>query len=88
MRYQHTLKQEVTISGVGLHTGKMINMRLSPAPRDTGIIFIRTDKGNSEIKASINSVVDTTFATSLGSNGVKIGTVEHLLSALAGLGVD
>lgn len=88
MRYQHTLKQEATISGVGLHTGKMINMRLMPAPRDTGIIFIRTDKGNSEIKASINSVIDTTFATSLGSNGVKVGTVEHLLSALAGLGVD
>ncbi|MBI5196729.1 MAG: UDP-3-O-acyl-N-acetylglucosamine deacetylase [Nitrospirae bacterium] len=88
MRYQHTLKQEVTVSGIGLHTGRMINMRLKPAPRDTGIIFIRTDKGNAEIKACVNSVVDTIFATNLGFNGVRVGTVEHLLSALAGLNID
>lgn len=88
MRYQHTLKQEVAISGIGLHTGKKINMRLRPAPRDTGIVFVRTDKGNLEIKACVSSVVDTTFATNLGFNGTRVGTVEHLLSALAGLNID
>jgi UDP-3-O-[3-hydroxymyristoyl] N-acetylglucosamine deacetylase len=63
-------------------------MRLRPAPRDSGIIFIRTDKGGVEIKAGISSVSDTTFATTLSSNGVRVGTVEHLLAAFAGLCVD
>ncbi len=88
MRYQNTLKKEVVIRGTGLHTGKVIRMRLKPAPRDTGIIFIRTDRGNVEIKAKVNSVADTTFATNLAFDGVKIGTVEHLLSSLAGLNID
>ncbi len=88
MRYQNTLKNEVLIKGVGLHTGRVINMRLKPAPRDTGVIFIRTDKGNVEIKAKVNFVVDTTFATNLAFDGVRVGTVEHLLSSLAGLNID
>lgn len=88
MRYQSTLKREVLLKGVGLHTGRAINMRLKPAPRDTGIIFIRTDKGDVEIKANVNFVSDTTFATTLASDGVKIGTVEHILSALTGLNID
>ncbi|MBI4654217.1 MAG: UDP-3-O-acyl-N-acetylglucosamine deacetylase [Nitrospirae bacterium] len=89
MRSQHTLKKEVVIiNGIGLHTGKNINMRLTPAPRDTGIVFIRTDKGNVEIRASINSVIETTFATNLASNGVMVGTVEHLLSTLSALNID
>lgn len=88
MRYQNTLKNEVLVKGVGLHTGRVINMRLKPAPRDTGVIFIRTDKGNVEIKANVNFVVDTTFATNLAFDGVRVGTVEHLLSSLAGLNID
>lgn len=88
MRLQNTLKKEIVITGTGLHTGKEINMRLRPAPRDTGIVFVRTDKGNVEIKAYVSSVVDTTFATTLASDGVRVGTVEHLLSALSGLKVD
>lgn len=88
MRYQSTLKREVLLKGVGLHTGRVINMRLKPAPRDTGITFIRTDKGDVEIKANVNFVSDTTFATTLASDGVKIGTVEHILSALTGLNID
>lgn len=88
MRLQNTLKKEITISGQGLHTGNNISMQINPAPRDTGIIFIRTDKGNVQIKAGVNSVVDTTFATTLASEGVKIGTVEHLLAALSGLNID
>jgi UDP-3-O-[3-hydroxymyristoyl] N-acetylglucosamine deacetylase len=63
-------------------------MRLRPAQRDTGVVFIRTDKRNIRIKASVSSVSDTTFATTLTSEGVRIGTVEHLLAAFAGLNID
>ncbi len=62
-------------------------MCLKPAQRDSGIVFIRTDKGV-VIKASVGSVTDTTFSTTLGYNGVTIRTVEHLLAALSGLGID
>ncbi|MEN8262399.1 MAG: UDP-3-O-acyl-N-acetylglucosamine deacetylase [Nitrospirota bacterium] len=88
MRLQNTLKEEIRITGPGLHTGREINMVLRPAPSDTGIVFIRTDKGNARIKAGINSVTDTTFATTLAKNGSRVGTVEHLLAALAGLEID
>lgn len=88
MRCQRTLKDEVLISGVGLHTGRVINMRLKPAPRDTGLLFIRTDRGNVQIKAGVEFVSDTTFATNLAFDGVKVGTVEHLLATLAGLNID
>ncbi len=88
MRYQNTLENQILIKGVGLHTGRVINMRLKPAPRDTGVVFIRTDKGNVEIKAKVNFVVNTTFATNLAFDGVRVGTVEHLLSSLAGLNID
>jgi UDP-3-O-[3-hydroxymyristoyl] N-acetylglucosamine deacetylase len=88
MRLQNTLKREILIKGKGLHTGREITMRLKPAPRDTGVVFIRTDKGNVQIKACVSSVSDTTFATTLASDGIKVGTVEHLLSAFAGLNID
>lgn len=88
MRYQNTFKEEVFIRGTGLHTGRAINMRLKPAPRNTGIVFIRTDRGDVGIRASVSSVSDTTFATNLAFNGLRVGTVEHLLSALAGLDID
>ncbi|OGW38533.1 MAG: UDP-3-O-[3-hydroxymyristoyl] N-acetylglucosamine deacetylase [Nitrospirae bacterium RBG_13_39_12] len=87
MRLQRTLKQEVSFEGIGLHSGQYSKVRLKPAPRDTGIIFIRTDKGVT-IKASVNSVTDTAFSTTLGYNGAKIRTVEHILATLAGLGID
>ncbi|RJQ13315.1 MAG: UDP-3-O-acyl-N-acetylglucosamine deacetylase [Nitrospiraceae bacterium] len=88
MRLQNTLKKEIVITGKGLHTGHDINMRLRPAPRDTGVIFIRIDKGNTKIKAGVSSVVDTTFATTLAAEGVRVGTVEHLLAAFSGLNID
>ncbi|MEW6213953.1 MAG: UDP-3-O-acyl-N-acetylglucosamine deacetylase, partial [Nitrospirota bacterium] len=87
MRLQRTLKREVSFEGVGLHTGRYSKVRLKPAPRDTGIIFIRADK-DITIKASVGSVTDTAFSTTLGYNGVKIRTVEHLLAALSGIGID
>lgn len=88
MRLQNTLKNEIVIHGQGLHTGVNISMRLRPAPINTGVVFIRTDKGNIRIKANVSSVSDTTFATTLSSEGVRIGTVEHLLAAFAGLNID
>jgi len=88
MRLQSTLKEEICVRGQGLHTGRDINMVLRPAPRNTGIVFIRTDRGNVRIKAGVNSVTDTTFATTLTSDGVRVGTVEHLLAAFAGLEID
>ncbi len=87
MRLQRTLKQEVVFEGIGLHTGRYSRVHLKPAQRDTGIIFTRTDK-DIAIKASVSSVADTAFSTTLAYDGVKIRTVEHILAALSGLGID
>jgi len=87
MRSQRTIKNEVWFEGIGLHTGRHCRVTLRPASRDEGITFIRTDK-NVTIKAHVGSVIDTAFATTIGQNGVKIRTVEHILAALAGLGID
>ncbi len=87
MRLQRTIKKETSFSGIGLHTGRYATVKLKPAPRDTGIIFYRIDKG-AIIKANISSVIDTAFATTIGFEGVKIKTVEHLLAAAAGMGID
>lgn len=87
MRSQRTIKNEVSFEGVGLHSGKHSIVTLKPASRDEGITFVRTDKPT-VIKANVSSVIDTAFATTLGNNGIKIRTVEHILSALAGLGID
>ena len=87
MRFQRTLKQETSFEGIGLHTGRYAKVRLKPAPRDTGIIFTRRDK-DIALKASMGSVSDTAFSTTLGYDGVKIRTVEHILAALSGLGID
>jgi UDP-3-O-[3-hydroxymyristoyl] N-acetylglucosamine deacetylase len=87
MRLQRTIKREVYFRGIGLHTGKYASVKLKPAPRDTGIVFFRSDK-DAIIRANLNSVSDTAFATTLGYDGIKIKTVEHLLAAAAGLGID
>lgn len=87
MRLQRTLKKEVSIAGIGLHTGQNTSVKLMPAPRDNGIVFYRRDR-DVFIKADLNSVSDTAFATTLGSNGTKVKTVEHILAALSGLGID
>ena len=87
MRAQRTIKNEISFEGIGLHTGKLARVTLKPAARDTGVIFIRTDKPI-VIKAYVGSVIDTAFATTIGQNGIKIRTIEHLMAALAGLGID
>lgn len=87
MRLQRTLHQEISFEGIGLHTGRHASVCLKPASRDTGILFSRKDK-DVLIKASVNAVTDTAFATTIGYNGAKIRTVEHILASLAGLGID
>ena len=85
---QHTLAGKVRLSGAGLHTGVPVNLVLTPAPANTGIIFKRVDLESFAIKARSANVARVAYATSLMYQGVLISTTEHLLSALAGLGVD
>jgi UDP-3-O-[3-hydroxymyristoyl] N-acetylglucosamine deacetylase len=85
--HQHTLSKEVSFSGIGLHSGLPIAMVIKPAKADTGIRFFRTDL-QQEIPALMDRVVDTTLATTIGVNGASVSTTEHLLAALAGLGID
>ncbi|MDA8431536.1 MAG: UDP-3-O-acyl-N-acetylglucosamine deacetylase [Nitrospiraceae bacterium] len=87
MRSQRTIKNEISFEGIGLHTGRHAKVTMKPASRDTGITFIRSDK-NTVIKAHVGSVIDTAFATTIGQDGAKIRTVEHIMAALAGLGID
>src|SRR5579871_884725 len=89
MLNQRTLKNSIRATGVGLHTGKKVLMTLRPASPDTGIVFRRTDLPRPiDIRAHAQHVGDTMMGTTLQSGEVKISTVEHLLSAFAGLGVD
>ncbi len=86
---QRTLKNVIRATGVGLHTGEKVLLTLRPAPVDTGIIFRRVDLTPPvEIPAHAENVGDTLLSTTLVKDDVKISTVEHLLSALAGLGID
>jgi len=86
---QRTLKNVIRATGVGLHTGEKVYLTLRPAAVDTGIIFRRVDLPEPvEIKASPENVGDTQLSTTLIKGDVRISTVEHLLSALAGLGID
>ncbi len=88
MEHQHTLASAVSISGVGLHTGVEVNLRLNPAPANTGIVFKRMDLEGFAIEARAKNVARVSYATSLMKKGVLISTTEHLLSALAGSNVD
>src|ERR1019366_5111684 len=85
---QHTLTSTVSLSGIGLHTGVNVKLRLCPAPANSGIVFKRTDLDGFRIEAHSRHVARVSYATSLMKKGVLISTTEHLLSALAGLGVD
>ncbi|HZH29540.1 MAG TPA: UDP-3-O-acyl-N-acetylglucosamine deacetylase [Pyrinomonadaceae bacterium] len=85
---QTTIAAPVETSGLGLHTGVPVHVRLLPAPPDTGYIFLRTDLDNFEIPATVEHVAHSSYATTLMRKGVTISTVEHLLAALRGGGVD
>jgi UDP-3-O-[3-hydroxymyristoyl] N-acetylglucosamine deacetylase len=88
--FQTTLARDVRISGVGVHSGLPANLTLRPAPADTGVVFIRTDLADRpSIPARADAVCDTRLATVIGDGtGATVATVEHLMSALAGIGVD
>ncbi len=89
MLKQRTLKKSISATGVGLHTGDKVKMTLLPALPDTGIVFRRVDLPDSaEIKVQPQYVCDTRMCSALEHDGVRIATVEHLMSALAGLGID
>jgi UDP-3-O-[3-hydroxymyristoyl] N-acetylglucosamine deacetylase len=86
---QRTLKSVIRATGIGLHSGKKVLMVLRPAPANTGIVFYRTDLAQpTPIYARAENVGETTLGTSLMNGDVRVSTVEHLLSAFAGLGID
>jgi UDP-3-O-[3-hydroxymyristoyl] N-acetylglucosamine deacetylase len=86
---QKTLKNTIRCTGIGLHSGEKAYLALRPAPENTGIVFRRTDCGGARVPACVENVVDTRLSTTIANvDGVQVSTVEHLLSAFAGLGVD
>lgn len=86
---QRTLKNSIHATGIGVHTGKKVYLTLRPAPVNTGIIFRRVDLDEPvEIEARAENIGDTTLSTCLTAGDVRISTVEHLMSALAGVGID
>lgn len=85
--WQRTLKAPISCVGTGLHSGKRVSMTLSPAPANHGIAFRRTDLRR-DIPARFNSVVDTRLSTVLGDGGARVATIEHVMAALAGCGID
>jgi UDP-3-O-[3-hydroxymyristoyl] N-acetylglucosamine deacetylase len=86
---QRTLKNAIRATGVGLHTGEKIYLTMRPAPANTGIVFCRVDLNPPvQIRASLENVGETRLSTTLVKGGARISTVEHLLSAMAGLGID
>jgi len=89
MLKQRTLKKIISATGVGLHNGEKVTLTLRPAAADTGIVFKRVDLPQpNEILATPNAVHDTRLCSALEANGARVATVEHVMSALAGLGVD
>ena len=89
MLRQRTLKNTIRATGVGLHSGKKVLMVLRPAPVDTGVVFRRTDLDEPvDVRAYAENVGDTTLGTTLVRDNVRVSTIEHLLSAFAGLGLD
>jgi len=89
MILQRTISKSISFSGIGLHTGNVINVRLRPADANNGIVFHRTDGQRTvSIEAHADNVVDTRLATVLGKGDLKVSTVEHLMAALYAFGID
>ena len=87
--FHRTLRRPVSCTGIGLHSGKRVSMNIRPAEPDTGVMFKRTDiPGAPLIPGDVHHVVDTSLCTTVGKDGVCVSTVEHLLSAFSGVGVD
>src|SRR5437763_6944462 len=89
MYYEKTIQTPVEVTGVGLHHGAPVRLRITPAPAETGIVFIRTDLDNTEVKANWQFVKRVSYATSLmHPKGIFISTTEHVLSVLYSMGID
>ncbi len=88
IRFQRTIKNTIQCKGIGLHSGKQVSLVLRPAAPGTGVVFIRTDLGGAQVAAVAANTAATSYATTLRANGAAVQTVEHLLAALAGLGID
>ena len=86
MAWQRTIRRSVRTEGIGIHRGEHVHLELRPAPAGTGIVFVRKDLGVS-IPARAENTRDLSYATTLAVRGVEVGTVEHLLAALAGMGI-
>lgn len=87
--FQHTLAAEVKIDGVGIHSGKTVEIVLKPSEPNTGIVFQRVDLPNKPtVKADVDNVVETTRSTTIEANGARVSTIEHLMAALVGCQVD
>src|SRR2546427_2338073 len=84
---QHTIRKAVSVQGVGLHSGKVSRVSFAPGAPDSGIVF-RVKATGERVPATVDSVVNSHYATTLGVNGTRIQTVEHLMAAAAGLGID
>ena len=86
---QQTLNRSASFSGIGLHSGNRVNMTILPAPANSGVRFRRVDlEGKPEIEARVENISETNRSTTLAKGSVKIHTVEHVLAALAGYGID
>ena len=88
MRFEQTIRAAVECSGVGLHSGVAVQMRILPAPSGTGIVFRRADLDDFQVEATGRNVAKVSYATSLMKKGVLISTTEHVLSAFVGMGLD
>jgi len=88
MQFQQTLKKEYTFEGKGLHTGRVAKMTVGPAPVNTGVVFRRTDLGGAEVEALAENVSNTARSTTISKGEASVSTIEHIMSALTGLGID
>lgn len=87
--YQHTIKEEISISGAGIHTGRAVTMTLKPAEPNTGINFQRVDLAQKPIiKADVDNVIETNRSTTLEAHGARVSTIEHLMASLVGMEID
>jgi len=87
--HQRTIQRAVTCEGIGIHTGAEVRMTLRPAPANSGVLFRRTDlEGNPSVPAAPQFIEDVHYATTLARDGVRVKTVEHLMAAFAGVGLD
>lgn len=86
---QRTVAEEISCTGIGLHSGKKVKLTVKPAPPNSGISFERVDMSpNRSVKASFDNVIKTNMATTIGFNGYSVSTIEHLMAAFFGMGID